>query len=976
MTSRNPRLLRRSQLTSAILASFLISGMALAQDTRGNTDEDKKDDTQTTTTQESANLDRIEVIGSRIKRAEVEGPSPVTIISSAQLEKEGFLSVADTLDSITQNSGTVQNELNSAGGFTPNGSPVDLRGLGPGRTLLLVNGRRAADYPFPYNGQSNFQNFGNIPTAAVERIEILSGGASAIYGSDAVAGVINIVLKKNYQGDLFKIRGGTTTSGGGDFADLQWVGGKTGDNWSLTYALQYFADEPIYAYQREFMDSRLDNPLPPAGVGIQPAGTLRINRILPTNSAAPPPANTFVNTPAGVCSRFGGEYTDWTFRAVQPARLGNGNPNPLAGQLYTQGNACGYFNDVGYQSISNSNNDLSGYLYGTWQFGNGMEAWASLMAFHSKSELSGGVEFINGPHTDGVGVTSTFFATNPGINGNVQVQRIFTPQEYGGIENTNQKFNEKSTDFAVGLRGTFADRFDWDFTFGRADYYATRTRPRLDGSAVTDFFFGPRLNTTGTARHLINLDRFYRPLTPQEYRSLSTTLKYDSHSWATQGSFVLSGDLFELPAGPVGFAAVLEGTQQGYDLNSPAAILPTNRLAYNLTGTNGGGNRDRYAIGTEFSIPIFESLKMSLAGRFDKYDDITNVNDAKTWAAGLEWRPFDSLLIRGNYSTSFKAPDMHFVYNEGSGSFGNTLDTFRCLSTGGYATLPPNPPAGAVLCSGVTNTYSVFAISKGEPTLEEETGKSFTAGVVWDITDALSVAVDYYDIKLEGAINNLTSTFILDAEGGCRTGFTRTRQTYKFDIGSAFCQEIISRVTRTPAPGEPTDRVTQVRSGPVNQAYERVTGLDASVKYRLDTDRFGDYGFSLEWSHRLSNENQPFATDKVDRDFRDDPGNFEFRSRIRGSVNWNKGDWGANLFMTRFGSEPNWQETGRISPYFRWNVNASKKITDKLTATFYVNNLFNKFHPIDNGHNSYPYFYRGYSPVGREISAQLQYKFN
>ncbi len=949
MTSRTQLRLRRSQLTSAILATFLISGVALAQDT--NTEGDKDEDQ--TTTAPSQNLDRIEVVGSRIKRAEVEGPSPVTVISSAQLEKEGFVSVSDALETITQNSGSVQNELNSAGGFTPNGSPIDLRGLGPGRTLLLINGRRAADYPFPYNGQSNFQNFGNIPTAAVERVEILSGGASAIYGSDAVAGVVNIVLKKNYEGDVFKLRTGTTTTGGGDFADLQWVGGKTGDKWSLTYALQYFADEPIYGYQRDFMDSRLDNPLPPDVVGIQPAAAVRINRVgLPANTP-----NTFIAPPAGTCDRFGGEYVDWTFRAV----------HSVTRLPYTQGSACGYLKDVGYQSITNGNDDLSGYLYGTWQFDNGMEGWASLTGFRSKSELSGGVEFISGPHTDGVGITSTIFATNPGINSNVQVQRIFTPQEYGGIENTNQKFDEKSADLAVGLRGTFADRFDWDFTIGRADYYATRTRPRLDGSAVTDYFFGPRLNTTGTPRYLINLDRFYSPLTPAQYRSLSTILKYESHSWVNQGSFVLSGDLFELPAGPVGFAAVLEGTQQGYDLNSPDAILPTNRLAYNLTGTNGGGDRDRYAIGGELSIPIFESLKMSLAGRFDKYDDITNVDDAKTWAAGLEWRPFDSLLVRGNYSTSFKAPDMHYVYNEGSGSFSSVLDTFRCLSTGGTP--------GTASCSGATYTYSMFATSKGEPTLEEETGKSFTAGFVWDIMDSLSLSMDYYDIKLEGAVANLSSTFILDAEGGCRTGLTRTRQPYQFDINSAFCQEVISRVTRNPAIGEPTDRISEIRSGPVNQSYERVTGIDAAMKYRLDTERFGNYGFSMEWSHRLSNETQTFATDPIDRNFRDDPGNFDFRSRIRGSVGWNKGDWTANLFMTRYGSLPNWQETARIAPYFIWNVNASKKITDKLTASFFVNNLLNNFHPDDSGFNSYPYFWRGYSPVGREISAQLQYKF-
>lgn len=936
----------RSPLFIATLSALAlgISLPAFAQNaSAGASDDDAAE-------REAKRLETVQVVGSRIKRSTIEGPSPVTIISNDQLQREGFVTVAETLETITQNAGSVQNELNSAGGFTPNGTPVNLRGLGAGRTLLLINGRRAADYPFPYNGQSNFQNFNNIPTAAVERIEILSGGASAIYGSDAVAGVINVVLRKDFRGDVAKLRTGTTTEGGGDFADLQWVGGRTGDRWSLTYALQYYADEPVYGFQRDFMDSRLDNPLPPDVVGIQPGAGLRINRIgLPTGSTS------FIAPPAGTCARFGGEYVDWTYRAV----------NAATGLPFTQGNACGYFNDVGYQSIANGNNDLSGYLFGNLDFDNGLQAWASVMGFQSRSKLTGGVEFINGPHTDGVGVTSTFFATNPEINGNVQIQRIFTPQEYGGIEGTLQRFEESSLDLAFGLRGTLADRFDWEATIGRADYRATRTRPRLDGSAVTDFFFGPRLNTTGTPRHLLNLERFYRPLTPAEYASLSTTLKYESESYVNQGSVVLSGDLFQLPAGPVGFATVFEVTQQGYDLDSPPAILPTNRLAYNLTGTNGGGDRDRYAIGLETSLPLLDSLRATIAARYDKYDDITNVDDARTWATGLEWRPFDSLLVRGNLSTSFKAPDMHYVYNEGSGSFSNALDTFRCLSTGGTP--------GTSTCAGATYTYSVFATSRGEPTLEEETGRSFTGGFVWDITDTISASVDYYDIKLEGAVTNLTSTYILDAEAGCRTGLTRTRQPYAFDINSGFCREIVSRVQRAPAPGEPTDRITGVRSGPVNQAYQRIDGIDASLRHRLETANWGTFAFSLDWSHVLNFELQSFATDPVQEDWRDDPGNFDFRSRMRGSVAWAREDWTTNVFVTRYGSVPNWQETGRIAPYILWNVNATKRITDQATIGLYVNNLFNKFAPRDDGFNSYPYFWRAFSPIGRKVSVQFTY---
>ena len=944
MAFRNMHNLQRSRLAAALLSALFLSTTAAAQDASapGGTG---------TANDDATNIGKVVVTGSRIKRSEVEGPTPVTIITADDIEKQGFTTVSQVLRTITQNVGAVQNELNSAGGFTPNGSPVNLRGLGPGRTLLLINGRRAADYPFPYNGQSNFQNLNNIPAGAVERLEILAGGASAIYGSDAVAGVINVVQKTNYKGDDVKLRGGTSTTGGGAFCDLQWVGGKSGDNWSVTYALEYYADEPVYGYQRSFMDSRADNPLPGA-LGVQPVSTVRIGR-----SAGG--ANSYFAPPAGTCDKWGGEYVDHTFLTA----------NATTGAISTLGKACGYWNDVAYQTIANGNKDLSGYLYGTWDFEGGTQAWASVFAYDSKSKLGGGLEAISGPHTDGVGTSTTIFATNPGINTNVTLQRILTPQEVGGIENTLQKFHEKSIDAAFGLRGTWGERWDWDLTLGRAEYDASRTRPRLDGSAMTEWFFGPRLNTTGTPRYLINLDRFYSPLTPEQYRSMSSILRYDAESWVNQGNFVISGDLIDLPAGPLGFAALLEGTQQGYDLRSPDGILPQNRTVYNLTGTNGGGDRDRYAVGVEFRVPIVSSLEASLAGRYDKYDDITDVDDATTWAAGLEWRPIESLLVRGNYATSFKAPDMHFVFNEGSGSFSSVLDTYRCLAGGGSAGVAP------CTSTNTTYTYSMFATSKGEPTLEEETGESWGAGLVWDATDGLSMSLDYYNIKLEGAVTTLSSTFIMDAEGGCRTGLTRTRQPYQFAPDSAFCQEILSRVTRITAPGEPTDRVQNIRSGPVNQSYQRVSGLDAALNWRFDTDKWGAFAWELGWSHTLENELQTFATDPVQKDWRDDPGNFDFRSRARASLGWAKNDWTANIFMTRYGSLPNWQETGRIGPYFLWNVNAGKQITDKLTVTLFVNNVFNNFHPVDTGFNTYPYFWRAYSPIGREVSAQLEYKF-
>lgn len=956
MSTRNSHSLRRSQLTSAILATFLISGMALAQDSSGN----NEDDNQTTSAQTN-DLDRIQVVGSRIKRAEVEGPSPVTVITAEQIEREGFNTVYDALETVTANTGFAQNDFNANGGFTPNASVINLRGLGPGRTLLLINGRRANDYPFPYNGRSNFQNFNAIPAAAVQRIEILAGGASAIYGSDAVAGVINVVLKTNYEGNLLKLKGQTSTRGGRDIGDLQWIGGKTGENWSVTYAFESFNSEPLFAYQRDFMDSAADNPAPPgvngsAGVGgYQPPIGIQVRQISATGG---------------------------TLRYLQPAGRDCSGSDSYRPHTYTSsvsgntlGPGCGYDRYPAEQTVLNGNNDLSGYVYGTYNFNDNLEAWASVMAYNSRSRLGGGVEqWFGGPQPN-----ATFY--DPQFGARILPIRALTPETYGGSKGTFQKFEENSYDVAFGLRGTIADRFDWDWTIGGAKYEAIRDRPRMTVAGATAYFLGPRLGTTsgiagvpnGLPIYNLNLDRFYGPISEADYASMSTMVHYVGKSDNASTSFVLSGDLFELPAGPVGFAAVLEASRQSYDLKSDRRIFPDVREVYNLTGTGGGGKRSRYAAGGELRIPVFSMLDINLAGRYDKYDDITDVNDAKTWGIGLEFRPFESLLIRGNYATSFKAPDMHYIFSERSGSFGTVTDYYRCFQ----ASINPAICSGA----GATYNYAAFTTSQGQPTLREETGKSWSAGLVWDIMDSLSVTADYYSIDLEDVVTVQSGTSILEAELGCNTGSYPNGQPYPFALGSEFCNATLSRITRDPS----SNAITEIRSGPINLAFQGVKGIDATVNYRLNTDRFGNFGSSLNWSHVLE-QTQRATPNAALQSYRDFNSNADYRSRIRWSTAWNKGDWDVTVLMTRTGSFPIWNPGNsnvvngligsRTGPNILWNMTVGKKITDQLYVRANMNNVFDNIAPRDPTFNSYPYFWQGYSPVGREVGLELSYKFN
>lgn len=936
---------RQSRLACALLAALIApTGGALAQDAAA----DAETDVTETAADGTTTLDKVQVTGSRIKRAQVEGPAPITVISRVDLEREGHVTVFDALETLTQNSTDVQGEM-YAGGFTPNASVINLRGIGPGYTLFLLNGRRMAEYPQPYNSQSNFVNVAAIPSAMVERIEILSGGASAIYGSDAVAGVVNVVLRENMEGDAVRLLAGTTTMGGGDTGHIQWTGGKSGDRWSVVYALEHLEREPIFGTQRDFIDSVFDNP-----GNANPGPALALVALDLLGVAAPRAGFAAYYPGAEVCDRFGYRTFD----------------SP------TRGLVCGPDDDAALQTIRNKSSNTSGYLHGTFDFDNGMQMWASAFAWDSEAISSGGTEWWGNT----VDVYSGLFY-EPTLGTIVQLQRIFRPEEYGGLDAVASKYSERASELAAGLRGNvFDNRFDWDFTLAQSKYKYEHAMPRLLGRAVHDYFL---TEVPGAADPFfgaypvfnMNFDNWHTPLTPAQYRAMSTSVVNEGTSTATTAAFSFSGDLFELPAGPLGFAGVVEWASQEYELNADPRILPSYPVTapdkpLNLTGTGGGGERDRYAVGVEFSVPIVESLRATVAARYDKYDDITAVDGAATWQTGLEWRPIERLLLRANYGTSFRAPDMHYVFAEQSGSFSGILDEYACRSAGRTFT--------QCQADALTNeSYSAFGIREGNPGLKEETGKSWTAGFVLDLIEGMSVSADYYNIELTDQVGDITNAWILQQEADCRLGVQRNGSPSDFSLDSSFCQEILGRITRLDAPGTPNDqRVEEIVRGPINRAFRQVEGIDATFRYRLTTDRWGSFDSQLAYSHILSSETQErFDTPLVN--WRDHMQNFEHRSRVRGAVTWNYNDWTTTLFGLRYGSIPNWGETGRLQPYITYNMNIGKKITNDLKLTLLVNNVLNNTHIEDSSHTAWPYFnyWGGQSPIGREVFVQVDYRF-
>lgn len=938
----------RNSLSRNPLSFALISALAFTATAPAFAQEAAEQATTNSGQRATTELDKVTVTGSRIKRTEVEGPAPVTIVTAADIEKQGFSTVYDALNTLSQFTGSVQNELN-ANGFTPNGSFLNLRGLGPGYQLVLINGRRAADYPLPYNGQSNAVNLANIPAAAIDRIEVLAGGASAIYGSDAVAGVVNIIMKTNFDGDLFSVRAGTTTRGGGDTGRFQWVGGKTSERASLTYAFEFLGREAIYARQRKFMDSTLDDPsiTDPANATSYPG--IRYTAWVDANGN--PTAN-----PSAPGRKLGWLMADNLTETC--GRFAEFDPVTASGQAY-----CGYFGYPAGQSIRNSDKTYNTYAYGTYDVTDSTQAWAQLSYSNSQATVASASRFFSSAAVLG---SNNFYDPNiGGVVGNVY--RFITPSEIGGGGGQPSKYKEQSMDLAAGLRGSVFDgRFDWDATVSHSRYEADEEYNWLVQSKVRDLFFGPRLGThagTGYGIYAMNMDRLLKPLSSADVKAISSSYKNESSSQVTQGSLVISGDLFEMPAGSLSMAAVLEAAGQKYDVSPDARA----RLDYEgddapmgLTSTGGTGTRDRYSAGLEFSIPLLASLKANLAGRYDKFDDASDVNGAFTWSSGLEWRPINSLLLRGSYATSFKAPDMHYIYAGESGFYTYAFDEYACRAAG----LNPTSTAD---CGGSLYHPQVFGTRKGDPRLKAEEGKSFTAGVVWDIMDDLSLTVDYYNIELEGAISDLTGRLYRD-EAACRLGTNRDGSPV--DATSERCVEVLGRVMR-----DSNGDIVEIATYPQNQAMTKTSGIDASADYRLTTDRMGKFGAKVAWTHVLKLDVQQYDGE-VFEDRRDHKQYFNFRSRLNWEVNWERDDWAASVYGYRWGSLPNWAETGRIAPHIIWNTNIRKKITNKATVGLYVNNVFDKIHPRDDTYNSYPYFFYTFSPVGREVFIQFDYKFN
>ena len=947
---RKPRL---NLLCAGLLIA--IATPAMAQEAAKNTDIETKQ------------LDKVTVTGSRIARATTEGPAPVVVITAEEIQKQGFTTVWESLGTLSQFTGNAQNETDVTG-QSPNGQFINLRGLGPGYQLILLNGRRMAEYPQPYGGQSSAVSTGSIPAAAVERIEVMSGGASAIYGSDAVAGVINIITKTDYDGNSVRLRAGTTTQGGGDTGLFQWVGGKAGERWNLLWGFEQLVREEIVASQRglDYWAApryRLDpnakpiNPL--SGVGYWRSASSSVNLWM---------------TPGGSLST-SAEALAYSCHRTNPDFVLS-----YSSATATQLNRCGIFDYYDGRTLQNAYNKTSGYLSGTFDFTDNLQGYAQLLLNKSNDKSSSQTHYYMG------GDIFTHFSQSLGVA--VSGQRAVSSHEAGQNYIT---LDETSWNLNFGLTGTMFDgRWDWDAGIVTSRFEIKTARPRFLLNTARDYYLGPILGyVDDSVRGVfvneirdINLGRLYSPVTPDVYNQLTTMVLNDGSSSNDSFQYVMSGPLFNTWAGAVEMAGVLELSRSDFDMRPDPRITADYNgpeRVYNLSGTPGGGPRDRRAVGLEFRVPLLSSLDATLAGRYDEYEDTRldpeyrSKKDAVTYQAGLEWRPTSNFLARATHATSFRAPDTLWVYSGNTASWPWVIDEYWCRRDG------LDPESDTCENSAGDYYYQSRSISSSSPLLEPETGKSTTAGFVWDILPKLSATVDWYQIELKDRVQSISSRTIFEREADCRLG--RDRQGNPVNTNSAECQFYLTIVERPAIDSNPLGRVTLYRSFPINASLMKTSGVDASLKYLHDIGRWGSLGFQVGYTHVFSFETAQFSDSPL-VDSRNDRNYNQVRWRSNVRVNWAYDDWNTSVYAHTQGGIPNNNQVthpGRGSAFTLYNLDVSKQmIMEGMRVGLSVVNLLDTMPPEDDSFSNtgWPYFnQRAYNPIGRQVFVNINYSF-
>ncbi len=725
--------------------------------------------------QQAQKVEKIEVTGSNIKRIEGETALPVTVITREQLEQQGIVTAMEAIERLSSNSSVGGINLSGSIGGTGVGyASASLRGLGSNRTLVLLNGRRLANTAF--NGAA--VDINAIPLSAVERVEVLTDGASAIYGTDAIAGVINFILRKDFTGVEASAYYGDSQHGGGKVnrytATLGW-GDLASRKFNAFASFDYNKVQAIAAAQRPFSASAY---LPGAAGGVYDR-----------TSGNSFPGNVFL---PGVPGRTGTTRNP-TYPGCQPPYSFPTQNAGTAGQcrfdfasvidILPPSETYNAFASGRFQVAP----DHQAFIEGTWQR-------TKSIARSSPSPISSATILSGDPVT--TSPSSPFYpralATQFGVNG--QTLEVF----WRGLElgpRTDENEVEQSR-LVAGLEGTLGG---WDYS-GAYNWSQSKATDTWSAGWVRGSVLLPILNSGR-----VNLFGYN---TPEALAEMQTALVREpvikAKGESSELDFRASRDLVQMRSGALALALGGNYRQEKYEYITSQTVRDAD-----VPGLGGSiatvpsVSRNVYAFFAEANVPILRNLEANAALRFDNYQDIGSTTNPKV---SLRWTPSKELLFRTAYGTGFRAPSLAELAtpNYYGATGGNYDDPIRCPSTGS--------PRDC-------NTQFTTQLG-GNLALKPEKSKNFTAGFVLEPTQGFSFSADYYKIKIDNVIGIPAETPIFENIAASEAAGLLVR----YAPGSAGCP--------TPTPGLPCPVNYGIQTL-VNLTELKTEGIDFNASYRL-----------------------------------------------------------------------------------------------------------------------------------------------
>lgn len=818
--------LNRDELAVAVRAALSLGAIA-AVGAMGNAHAQGQAATQSNQKQPKT-LQTVVVTGSHIRRVDLETASPVIAISSQQIQQTGKLTLGGVIQQLpTITGGMLTPDVNNGNNIGAAGRTlVGLRGLGPSRTLILVDGQRILN-----------NDMNSIPSEAVERIEVLTDGASSVYGSDAIGGVINIILKTNYQGAQFSANYGISDHDDGVRKGANFVFGQTSDKGSILAGVSYNKFDEILQAARKFSE----NALSLSGSASTPPFVT-----IGGSSSAP---RGRITVPQNIADKFGCTTGNRLSLNVDAADAGTSPTGP--GDYHCFGPTDRY-NYASVQALVTPQERTNALFKGVYHLSDNVDAY--MTAYHNKTSA----EIQLAPGIFGVSGTTTISAGsyyNPfGID--------FTPANGNGLGvravpggNRTTANGETTDQVMFGLKGhtsLFNQDWTWDVGYDYGHFsYTTLVRGLPDHTVLSPGLGPSFLNSDGVVQCGTPADPIalsqctpwdpFNLFSPSAQAAFKTgTAPALTNTWNIERTYHAdaSGGLVDLPAGTAQLAAGISYRKE-YANNTIGADLQTDIVTGSCplgsqcsAHLQGGFNvKEAYAelfIPALKDLPFVYALNVTLGDRFSKYSDFGSTNN---WKVAVEYRPIEDLLLRGTVSTVFRAPTIRDIFATPAGSTsGLTSDPCDHITVA-------NPACVNVPLNGSFENTTVAQHAQGgglftgsaflDFPLNPEVGKSFDFGAVYSphFVPGLSLSADIWRIYLNDTITSVGEQSVLDL---CFNGV------------SIYCP-LITRY----GPGASQGQIRQIYLPTANLGRIDVKGIDLSGQYRLPQFSFGQFTLGL-----------------------------------------------------------------------------------------------------------------------------------